>query len=137
VSVYFSGAGVSLGFLAPFAIVGAIYKEPGFPLALVTVFGSVGQMVMPYVYEIFLTYYHWSGAFILLAGISLQGIPCGLFIHYSHKLLDTSEKETATSSSDVFGIELLADYATWLYLIITLVTFATGMCFKQSRYSLN
>ncbi|XP_053381918.1 monocarboxylate transporter 2-like [Mercenaria mercenaria] len=121
-----TGTGVSIGSLAPFVVVGMIYNEdPGFQLALLAVSGSLGQMTVPMVYEAFLTYYHWSGAFVLLASIALHGVPCGLLIYYSRNLPVSKDDKDASYSGEVSGKELLSP-VMWLYIVIIVILFGTG-----------
>jgi hypothetical protein len=77
------GIGLSICYLVPFAVVGSLYKiDAGLQITLLTAAGSLGHMVLSQIYGGLLNYYHWSGAFIILAGIALQRLPCGLTFHY-------------------------------------------------------
>ncbi|XP_053383059.1 monocarboxylate transporter 13-like [Mercenaria mercenaria] len=126
-----TGTGISIGFLAPCVVVGMIYNEdPGFQMALLTVSGSLGQMTIPLVYEAFLTYYHWSGAFVLLASIALHGVPCGLLIYYSSNLLVSKDDKDVSYSSDACAKEQLTDPVIWLFIVILLIIFGTGKFLK-------
>ncbi|XP_060598099.1 monocarboxylate transporter 3-like [Ruditapes philippinarum] len=119
------GAGLSIGFMAPFAVVGLLYKtDASFPIALLTVAGSVGQMAMPQIYRVLLDLYHWSGAFILLAGIALHGLPCGVIIQYSNDIF--IKENNSNTNSGTCCKKLCFDPVTLLFLVIVLLIFASS-----------
>ena len=111
--------------MGPFAVVGLLYKsDASFPLTLLTIAASAGQMSIPHIYRVLLEYYHWSGAFILLAGIALQWFPCGLFIHYSNSLLVNKDENKVKSTICDKGLCL--DPVVLLFLALIIVLYGTG-----------
>lgn len=126
--MYLAGTGLSIIFLAPFLTINATFREdPGFPLVFVTVGASIGQMIMPLVYDLLLTYFHWSGAMIILAGICLHCVPCGLVVMYSKEVSGSSyKKESSCSLSALCDKELLKNYVFWLFLFNVLIIFIIG-----------
>jgi hypothetical protein len=117
--------------MAPFAVVVLMYKvDASFPIALLTVAGSVGQIIMPHIFRILLDDFHWSGAFIILAGIALQGFPCGILIHYSKDIVDRSGENNVTSA--IFDKKLCMDRVVWLYLLDIILIVSTGKILKNT-----
>lgn len=83
-------------YLAAFITVSWVFhKDPGVPLVCLTIGSSLGQFVVPSLYEVFMETFGWSGAFIMVAGIALQCIPFGVIILCSREYYVTAREASA------------------------------------------
>ena len=75
-------------YLAPFIVANLTFKEgAGVALVFLTTGSSIGQFIFPYMYEILISQYGWSGAFILLGGLALHCAPAAVLIYGSRDLM--------------------------------------------------
>ena len=85
---------MSLGYLGSFITISWIFhKDAGIPLVFLTVGSSIGQFVIPYWFEILIAEYTWSGAFLIHAGILLNGSVCGAVIYTSREYFVTGNDD--------------------------------------------
>ncbi|KAH3781159.1 hypothetical protein DPMN_158984 [Dreissena polymorpha] len=83
-------------YLAAFITVSWVFhKDPGVPLVCLTIGSSLGQFVVPYLYEVFIETFAMSGVFIMVAGISLECIPFGLIILCSKEYYVTAKEASS------------------------------------------
>ncbi|WAR17138.1 MOT6-like protein [Mya arenaria] len=120
-----AGMGMCTCYLSAFITVSWVFhKDPGVPLVCLTMGSSLGQFVIPYLYEICIEKYAWSGAFILVSGISLQCIPFGLIMYGAQEYFVTGKK--ASKRKSVCETSLLTDVLVWILLVNCLLVALTG-----------
>ena len=112
-------------YLAAYTVTGKMFQEnASFYLISLTLGNSLGQFIVPLLFETFIANYSWSGAFTLIAGVSLQCVPCGVVIHYSKRYFS---KVSSTSSSNAFCDKtLLTDGLIWIVLLNFFLNSLTG-----------
>ncbi|KAL4218099.1 hypothetical protein ACF0H5_022835 [Mactra antiquata] len=127
------GFGMSTCYLSAFIAVSWIFHDdPGFPLVCVTVGSSIGQFIIPLLYELFISTYSWAGGFILVSGIALQCLPIGVIIYTSRYYYVTNDvtKEQKVSPNALSTLKvymlLLKDPLVWILLLDFLLIAATG-----------
>ena len=119
-------------YLGGFIVVSWIfYKDPGFPLVCLTIGSSVGQFVLPALYELLIATYTWSGAFLVVSSIALQCLPFGLIIHSARDYYVTGNEddETVTISKGDTYSSLMSDVLIWIILGNCLLVALTGDTF--------
>ena len=129
-----TGLGLSINYLAPFITASLVFHEnAGVPLVFLTTGSSIGQFIFPYAYEIFISEYGWSGAYILVAAIALHCVPAGLFVHVSSDYMKAIEEQPKTQNDDTKnccrclpGLALLLDFKILLILTICFLLASTG-----------
>ncbi|XP_053383060.1 monocarboxylate transporter 13-like [Mercenaria mercenaria] len=103
------------------------HHNPGLFLVILTFGMSFGQLIGPNMYELFISNYAWSGAFILLAAVSLQLIPFGLVIHLSrYYFVRTSDMSIQEKQRSCCDISLFIDVVIWVLWINFLLLALTG-----------
>jgi hypothetical protein len=121
---------MSTCYLSAFISISWIFHEdPGFPLVCLTIGSSLGQFVIPFLYEYFISEYHWSGAFILVSGIALQCIPFGVIIYTSREYFvksDLNNDDRKESSTCEGYTALLKDIVLWILLFDFLIIALSG-----------
>lgn len=113
--------GLSMGihFLSAFVTVGWTFCENRkTALALLTLGWSFGQILFPYISEYLVEYFGWNGSFVILGGIILNCVPCGLFLYKSKKYFLVIKPPARTVRETVN--DCLQDY---LFVIFLLASF--------------
>lgn len=103
------------------------YEDPGFPLVCLTIGSSMGQFTFPYLYELLISEYTWSGTFILVSGIALQCVPFGVLIYTSREFYVTNSDETKEAPTCAGYTALLKDVVMWILLVDFLLIALTGI----------
>ncbi|XP_053400074.1 monocarboxylate transporter 6-like isoform X2 [Mercenaria mercenaria] len=115
-----SASGMCVCYLSAFMTVSWVFHEnASFYLVSLMVGSSIGQFVIPIFYELFITEYSWSGAFIVIAGFGLQCIPFGLVIHFckDYFVTGTVQHVKSKKQSSFCDITLLKDFVIWILWI--------------------
>lgn len=118
-----------VNYLASFVTITLIfYEDPGFFLISMTCGTSLGQIVIPLLFELFISQYSWSGAFILLSGVSLNCLQFAMVIHYSKDFFYNGDSMTqkTTKASDFCDVSLLTDYVIWILWVNCLLLSLSG-----------
>ncbi|XP_053381923.1 monocarboxylate transporter 4-like [Mercenaria mercenaria] len=124
-----AGFGMSLCYLGSFITVSWVFHEnPGVSLVFLTTGSSLGQVVMPYVTDIFISVFGWSGAYMLLAGIALNCAACGVLIHSSRDFFHKGDNKDMESTfcDRVCDRALLTDPILLMTLLNVLLLATTG-----------
>ena len=129
-----TGMGISINYFAPFITASLVFREnAGVPLVFLTTGSSIGQFIFPYAYELFITEYGWSGAFILVTGMALHCVPAGLLVHTSKEYMSDGDDSKGEPDRDVNKTcrcscdwSLLLDMKIVLILSICCLLSATG-----------
>ena len=119
-------------YLTPFIVANLTFKEgAGVALVFLTTGSSIGQFIFPYMYEILISEYGWSGAFVLLSGLALQCAPPAVLIYVSRALMtsydDVKQKRPGCTMCD-------CDWKLFRQVVVLLLVFncfllaGTGMC---------
>lgn len=121
---------MSLCYLSSFIVVSrTFYKDPGLPLVCVTIGSSIGQFAFPALFEVLISKFSWSGAFIIVSGVTLHCFPFGLLISLSRDYYATGEdaidNKNISSKCDNF-VSLLTDVLVCIILINCLLLALTG-----------
>ena len=115
-------------YLTAFVTTGKMFQDnASFYLICLTLGNSLGQFIVPLLFETFIANYSWSGAFILIAGVSLQCVPCGVLIHYSKTYFTKLNTRSSAASSAICDKTLLTDGIIWIVLINFFLNSLTGM----------
>ncbi|KAH3780705.1 hypothetical protein DPMN_158525 [Dreissena polymorpha] len=86
-------------YLAAFIMVSWVFhQDPGVSLVCLTIGSSLGQFIVPYLYEVFIETFALSDVFIMVAGISLQCIPFGVIILCANGYYVTAKEASANCS---------------------------------------
>ncbi|XP_060598100.1 uncharacterized protein LOC132751904 [Ruditapes philippinarum] len=120
-----TGSAMSITFLSAFITTSAMFPDASLYLIILTSGHSIGQFVIPLLYERFISQYSWSGAFILVSGVSLYYVPFGLLIHCSRGFLDTAEEANKTNSNKCCDTTLTKDIVIWILMMNSFVLFLT------------
>ncbi|XP_045182466.2 monocarboxylate transporter 6-like [Mercenaria mercenaria] len=116
--------GMGLCYLASFISVTWMFHEnAGIYLVILTLGSSLGQFIVPLLYEIFIEKYTWSGAFILMAGIALQTVPFGVIVHCSKQYFVTGVGDKTSTMCDM---SVLKDFVIWIILLNFHIAALTG-----------
>jgi hypothetical protein len=116
---------MSITFLSAFITTSAMFPDASLYLIILTSGHSIGQFVIPLLYERFISQYSWSGAFILVSGVSLHYVPFGLLIHCSRGFLDTAEEANKTNSNKCCDTTMTKDIVIWILMMNSFVLFLT------------
>ncbi|XP_045181810.2 monocarboxylate transporter 9-like [Mercenaria mercenaria] len=120
-----SGLALGIQFLAAYVTIGWMFPDSAsFYLICLTGGISIGQFIFPLLFELFISQYSWSGAFLCLSAVSLNCIPCGITIHYSSEHFVTGRDSPKTNA--FCDRTLLQDFVIWLLLINFLLYAMTG-----------
>ncbi|XP_053383049.1 monocarboxylate transporter 3-like [Mercenaria mercenaria] len=112
-----TGLAMCVCYFASFVTISLLfYKDPGFYLISMTCGTSLGQFIIPLFFEIFISQYAWSGAFILLSGLCLNCLQFGLIIHFSRDFFYKGNVQNNKSlrASAFCDVSLLTDYLIWI-----------------------
>ena len=83
-------------YIVPFIVTSWTFHEnPGVPLVIATIGSSIGQFIIPYLFEIFIAEYGWPGAFQLIGGITLNSLPFCVIVYTSRRFYVTGNEETS------------------------------------------
>ena len=107
------------------------HENPGVPLVIVTIGSSVGQFVIPYIYEILISQYGWPGAFQLISGIALNSVIFGVIVFTSRRFYVTGSDDTAISVTKLCDVTLLKDGMILFILSACLNLAATGNIYSE------
>ncbi|XP_045182497.2 monocarboxylate transporter 3-like isoform X2 [Mercenaria mercenaria] len=123
----FAGVTTGICYLGAFIATGLMFPEnASFYLISLTIGNSLGQFIVPLLFETFISQYSWAGAFILIAGVSLQCVPCGIIIHYSKRFFPKVNVSTSPTSNAFCDKSLLSDLVIWLVLLNFILNSTTG-----------
>lgn len=100
------------------------HENPGVPLVIATIGSSIGQFVIPYLYEIFITEYGWPGAFQLIGALILNSLPFCVVLYTSKGFYVTGTD--ITSITKICDITLLKDAMVLFVLSCCLNLASTG-----------
>jgi len=126
-----TGTGMGVCYLSAFIMVSWVFhKDPGVPLVCLTVGSSFGQFAIPYMYEVFIEGYGWSGAFVLVSGIALQCVPIGLMMYGSRQYFKIGKSEAAHGKR--FDTSLFTDVLIWILLMNCLLVALTGKILHEA-----
>ena len=83
-------------YIVPFFVVPETFQSSS-SVILLTVGSSIGQIVLPFIFEYTLSEFGLSGCLLIVGAISLNTVPCGLVIHcilrrYSQKCVEKPTK---------------------------------------------
>ncbi|XP_045182836.2 monocarboxylate transporter 13-like [Mercenaria mercenaria] len=113
-----AGTAFGLCYLAAFVTVGWMFKNSASFFLICLMAGiSIGQFILPLLFESFISQYSWSGAFILVSAVSLNCIPGGLTIHYSDKFFINTKEMSGTKSNANCDVNFLKDIVMWIILV--------------------
>ena len=119
-------------YLAPFIVANLTFKEgAGVALVFLTTGSSIGQFIFPYTYEILISQYGWSGAFILLSGLALQCAPAAVLIYGSRDLMTSYDDVKHKQSGCVMcgcDWQLFRQAVGVLLVLNCFLLTGTGMC---------
>ena len=127
-SCIISGFGMCVCWLGSFVTIGWIFHtNPGVPLVFLTVGSSAGQLLLPYLYELFISQFGWRGAFLIMGALALNCLPVGVLIHTSRKFYPTGtgsegDKQKITG---IFDVSLFKDPVIMLFVFNCLVIILT------------
>ena len=122
-----SGTGMCVCYLCSYVTVSWIFHtNPGVPLVFLTVGSSVGQLLLPYLYEIFISEFGWKGAFSLMGAITLNCLPIGILIHMSRKFCLTGSDTQSGKTTGLIDITLYKDPVIMLFVFNCLVFILTS-----------
>ncbi|XP_060576804.1 monocarboxylate transporter 3-like [Ruditapes philippinarum] len=113
-------AGTAFGvcLLAAFVTVGWTFSgSTSFFLICLMAGISVGQFTYPLLFETFISQYTWSGTFVLIAGVSMQCIPCGLIVYFSGEYLSKGTEKSETKRNLYCDVTMLKDLVMWIFLV--------------------
>ena len=98
------GLSMCIVYLSIYVTVGWTFAENRkTALALLTIGWTIGQMVFPYIAELLVEYLNWNGSFVILSGLILNCLPCGLLIHKSKRFFLISESPAKSLKETVYG----------------------------------
>ena len=109
--------GITMGvnFLSAFVTVSWMFRENRkTALGLLTMGWAFGQITFPYISQYLLEAYSWNGTFIVMSGIILNCVPCGLLMYKSRKYF-LIIKPSGTNFRDTVK-DCLQDYLFILFL---------------------
>lgn len=132
------GLGMCVCFLSVFIVVSWLFHEdPGLALVSVTIGGSVGQCIMPLIFDVIVSTYALPNAFILVSAIALQCIPCGLLLRGIERprvrTNDVSVKNVTSSTISTL-YRLLSDVLVMLVLTNSFFVSLTGKYLNLFRF---
>ena len=110
--------GITMGvnYLSAFITVSWMFREDRkTALGLLTMGWAFGQITFPYVSQYLLEAYRWNGSFIIMSGIILNCVPCGILMHKSRKYFLAVKPSASKLRNTVKSC--LQDYLFILYLI--------------------
>lgn len=107
------------------------HADPRFPLSCLSAGAGFGQFILPMLFELFVAEYALSGAFILIAAITLHSVPCGIIMYTSREYYETKQSEEACSDESHLSTcstyySVLCDVLVWILLINNLLLALTG-----------
>ena len=114
--------------LGSFVTIGWIFHtNPGVPLVFLTVGSSAGQLLLPYLYEMFISQFGWRGAFLIMGALALNCLPVGVLIHTSRKFYPTGSGSEGDKQkiTGIFDVSLFKDPVIMLYVFNCLVIILT------------
>jgi MFS family permease len=121
--------------LAAYIATGKMFPQnASFYLISLTLGNSLGQFIVPLLFETFIAKYSWKGAFILIAGVSLNCVPCGILIHYSKRFFANVDEEQRKRTNAFCDNTLLTDILIWMMLLNFFLNSVTGISFFLSTY---
>ena len=109
--------GITMGvnFLSAFVTISWVFRENRkTALGLLTMGWAFGQITFPYISQYLLEAYGWNGSFIVMSGIILNCVPCGLLLYKSRKYF-LIIKPSGTNLPDTVK-DCLQDYLFILFL---------------------
>lgn len=99
-----AGAAMSIPFLSAFITVGWSFKgNRKTVLAVLTLGSTAGQMSFPYIAQFLVDNFRWNGSLLLLSGIILNCVPCGLLLHMSRHVFDKGTSSSTKLLNTVTG----------------------------------
>ena len=123
----FSGGTIGVCYLSAYVVTGKMFPDnSSFYLISLTLGNSLGQFIVPLLFEVFIARYTWSGTFILIAGVTLQCVPCGLVINYSKRYFPKRTSISSDVSSIFCDKSLLTDVVIWMLILNIFLHTATG-----------
>jgi dipeptide/tripeptide permease len=96
---------------------------------------SVGQFIYPLLFETFISQYTWSGAFVLIAGVSMQTIPCGLIVYFSGEYLSKATEKSHRKGHSYCDVTMLKDLVMWIFLVNFILIAMAGILYLFDFFS--
>jgi hypothetical protein len=90
---------------------------------------SLGQFIYPLLFETFISQYTWSGAFVLVAGVSMQTIPCGLIVYFSGEYLSKGAKQSQGKGHSYCDVTMLKDLVMWIFWVNFILIAMAGILY--------
>jgi MFS family permease len=130
-----SGAAFGVVYMAPFVVAGDI--SPNHKTAVigfVSIGSSLGQFTMSYFMELCIEKYGWNGALLVLGGICLNAVPCGMLMVISSNSAksDKNAKTSASAKRSLFKPALFKEKLFWLLLLNSVILAFTALA--ESRF---
>lgn len=130
-----SGAAFGVVYMGPFVVAGDVFdSHKAAVIGFVSIGSSLGQFTMSYLMEICIEKYDWNGALLILGGICLNAVPCGMLmviIKQSPAHTGTS-KVSASAKQSLFKVALFKDKLFWLLLLNSVILAFTALA--ESRF---
>ncbi|KAL4224877.1 hypothetical protein ACF0H5_015573 [Mactra antiquata] len=130
-----SGASFGIVYMGPFVIAGDIFE--GYKSAIigfVSIGSSLGQFTMSSIMELCIEEYEWNGALLIIGGICLNTIPCGMLMVLANKYSSKkkSEQPSASAKQSLFKIGLFKQKLFWLLMLNSVILAFTALA--ESRF---
>lgn len=130
-----SGASFGIVYMGPFVVAGDIfdsYKKA--VIGFVSIGSSLGQFTMSYFMELCIEKYDWNGAMLILGGICLNAVPCGMLMVQAQTQTSksSSSKPSASAKQSLFKLELFKSKLFWLLLLNSVILAFTALA--ESRF---
>ena len=110
------GISLCVVFLSTYFTVSRMFqKNTKFYLAIVSIGWTLGPMIFPTFTDLLVREFKWSGSLIILSGIILNGIPCGLLFYTSRNYFRNGKTTNMSFKDSV--IAGMKDYVFLIYLV--------------------
>ena len=111
-----AGLSLCVVFLSTFVTVSWMFqRNTKFYLAIVSMGWTIGQMVFPTFSDFLVRQLQWNGSLIILSGVILNGIPCGLLFYTSRNYFRVNQPSNMSFKDSI--IASMKDYVFILYLV--------------------
>lgn len=129
-----TGASFGIVYMGPFVVAGDIFDSyKTAVIGFVSIGSSLGQFTMSYFMEICIEKYDWSGALLVLGGICLNAVPCGmLMVIAQRRSTSVSNKPSASAKQSLFKLALFKEKLFWLLLLNSVILAFTALA--ESRF---
>ncbi|XP_045175677.1 monocarboxylate transporter 12-like [Mercenaria mercenaria] len=130
-----SGASFGVVYMGPFVVAGDIFDSyKTAVIGFVSIGSSLGQFTMSYFMEICIEKYDWNGALLVIGGICLNAVPCGMLmvLNQRHSSKSDLNKPSASAKQSLFKLTLFKQKLFWLLLLNSVILAFTALA--ESRF---